>query len=74
VPSILGSGPRRGQLVYVAAGIDIDGSGGIKTCFRVASDERRLRLDYQGAPGCGTMEASNSAILARLDYKRSLHP
>lgn len=62
-------------VVYTAGAYGIDDSGGLRVCFRFASDQSAPQFDNPKGANYTTVEASNGAVLqCRFDPKGNVRP
>jgi hypothetical protein len=62
-------------LIYTAGAYGIDDSGGLRVCFRFASDQTAPQFDNPNGANYTTVEASNGAVLqCRFDPKGNVRP
>ncbi|MGE3700740.1 MAG: DUF3604 domain-containing protein [Hyphomicrobiaceae bacterium] len=73
-PFVAGSFARL-KLVYTAGRFGIDDTGGIRVCFRFATDGGPPQFSDPSAPNFVSVRASNGAVLdVRYDYKLNTRP
>lgn len=73
-PFVAGASARL-KLVYTAGRFGIDDTGGIRVCFRFATDGGPPQFTDPAAPNFVSVRASNNAVLdVRYDYKLNTRP